>query len=627
MKSNIHQKLKAGWVLSLLMSPCMIHAAEIHVAVNGSDSNPGSLDAPFLTIGKATSVMQSGDHCLIHAGIYRETMAPKTDDLTFRPYQNDRVEINGCDIVEDTWNVYSGRIMTIPASEKVWQIFVDGKRMKVARFPDMGEEETLLATDKKNYLPTEILMPPAPDQSIVKFPAVKDFPENHFQGGIYSGMHGRNPFTSCTGLILPSKGDTLNIFAFGHRAWNKQNTTRMGTGRGYIINSLAALDAPEEWFWSPDKKRLYFHPPKTSTTDKSTIEIRHRLWGLDLRERKHIVVEGLHFKAASIRMDDAVGCEVRKCVVLYPSPWTAFTATDYGGRVDASCGVYVSGEKNRLWRNRIAHSWGGGVRIEGSDNILEQCLIEDIGWLGRRTAGVQVWGKRNHVLRNVIRRVGNSGIDGGQRGFGVGRFGRESDIRFNLVMDIAYLASHDVGGYYVNTQGYPELLKQVIAYNTFTGFKGQGFGVHAAGSVYSDNGTSGVIAHDNVSELKFRRRGGVGVVYRNNSKEQNKLAPAPTEEGVNLLLTDNTPCPPLDAGKFYDREVPKVVLGPVDPSKKKYLTIDDRNAYSLDELKKIFPPLDRAKWEQEKASQAKKLEETEKKRKQREKKPERKPRD
>lgn len=588
--------------------PLLSYAADIHVAVNGHDSNAGTLEAPLQTIGKATSIMQPGDRCLIHAGVYRETITPKTDSLYFGPYNGAVVEINGCDIVEEPWDDFKNNIQSIAAPKKVWQVFVDGQRMKVSRYPDMGDEETLLTTDKENYLPTEIVMPSEPGKSLVKFPAVANFPENAFEGGIYSGMHGRNPFTSCTGLILPSKGDLLNVFAFGHRAWDKQNTTRMGVGKGYIINCLAVLDAPQEWFWSPDEERLYFYPPQAITAKKPIVELRHRLWGLDLRERQNIVVEGLHFKAASIRMDDAVGCEVRHCEVLYASPWTAFKATDYGGRVDASCGVYVSGEKNRLWRNRIAHNWGGGVRLEGSDNILEQCLIEDIGWLGRRTAGVQVWGQRNHVLRNVIRRVGNSGIDGGQRGFGIGRFGRESDVRFNLVMDLAYLASHDVGGYYVNTQGYPERLKQVIAYNTFTGFKGQGFAHHVAGSVYSDNGTRGIIAYGNVSELGFRKRGGVDVVYRNNSVEPNKLAPTPTEKGIQKLLTDNTPCPPLDAGQVFDQEVSSSADEEEVSSRFEYLTLDDRKDYSVEELKEIFQPLSREKWELEKVQQAKKLE-------------------
>ena len=615
---QIRVSFRHSLLMMILMLPSFGDAADIHVAINGNDDNAGTINAPLRTIGKATSVMQPGDRCLIHAGIYRETITPVADDLYFGPFQDDRVEINGCDLVTDNWDTFKENIRFISSPDRVWQIFVDGKRMKVARYPDMGEEETLLTTDKENYLPTEIIMPPSPDQSILKFPAVKDLPENYFEGGVYSGMHGRNSFTSSTGLILSSDGELLNIFAFFSRDWNKQNYTRMGAGKGYIINCLSVLDALEEWYWSPDDKRLYFYPPDMD--ENSTIEVRHRLWGLDLRECNNIVVEGLHFRAASIRMDDATGCEVRNCEVLYGSPWTAYTATDYGGRVDASCGVYVSGEKNRLWRNRIAHNWGAGVRIEGSDNILEQCLIEDIGWLGRRTAGVQVWGLRNHVLRNVIRRVGNSGIDGGQAGFGVGRFGRESDVRFNLVMDIGYLASHDIGMYYVNTQGHPEMLKNVIAYNTMLGFRGELSVNNTEGpAIYTDNGTKGVIAHNNVTNLKSYRRSGVNVIYRDNSAEQNPLAPVPTEEGIKNLLNDDTACPPLDAGAFYDQEIPDTSTVAVRSRRREIIILDDRRDYSQEELRKIFPPISRESWEREKADQARRLEEGEKRRLERQK--------
>ena len=78
MKVNTYKPLSAGWFLSLLFVPFVSHAADIHVAVNGSDSNSGTIEAPFRTIGKAASVMLSGDRCLMHAGTYRETIAPKS---------------------------------------------------------------------------------------------------------------------------------------------------------------------------------------------------------------------------------------------------------------------------------------------------------------------------------------------------------------------------------------------------------------------------------------------------------------------------------------------------------------------------------------------------------------------
>ena len=82
-------------ILCLLMTCSAVSASNYYISPSGNDRNPGALEAPFRSIGKATSVMQSGDRCLIHAGTYRETITPKTDSLTFGPYEDDRVEING----------------------------------------------------------------------------------------------------------------------------------------------------------------------------------------------------------------------------------------------------------------------------------------------------------------------------------------------------------------------------------------------------------------------------------------------------------------------------------------------------------------------------------------------------
>ena len=213
--------------LSLLFLPVVINAADFHVATNGHDSNPGTLQAPFLTIGKAKSVMQSGDRCLIHDGIYRETIAPKTDKLYFGAYQNAHVEINGCDIVSGAWKEEKEKIFKTPMPEKVWQLFMEGKQMNLARFPDAGDNsnpysKNLFTNDKARWAPTEILMPGDADENIVKFEDSEDRPENNqgdqpenlWVGGVYSGMHGRNPFTTCTGTISASKRKILKVQSY-----------------------------------------------------------------------------------------------------------------------------------------------------------------------------------------------------------------------------------------------------------------------------------------------------------------------------------------------------------------------------------------------------------------------------
>lgn len=48
-----------------------------HVAKSGSDQNPGTSDAPFLTIQRAADIARAGDRVIVHEGVYREWVRPR----------------------------------------------------------------------------------------------------------------------------------------------------------------------------------------------------------------------------------------------------------------------------------------------------------------------------------------------------------------------------------------------------------------------------------------------------------------------------------------------------------------------------------------------------------------------
>ena len=58
----------------LLASLTALHAAEFHVATNGSDTNPGTTDRPFKTISAGAASLKAGDTLSIGPGVYRETI-------------------------------------------------------------------------------------------------------------------------------------------------------------------------------------------------------------------------------------------------------------------------------------------------------------------------------------------------------------------------------------------------------------------------------------------------------------------------------------------------------------------------------------------------------------------------
>jgi len=97
-----------SWRISVLacLAAIVLHvpdasAREIHVAKTGNDSHAGSLESPYVTIGKAAAVAQPGDTVIVHAGTYREWVKPRrggrdeSSRVTYRAAAGEDVLIKG----------------------------------------------------------------------------------------------------------------------------------------------------------------------------------------------------------------------------------------------------------------------------------------------------------------------------------------------------------------------------------------------------------------------------------------------------------------------------------------------------------------------------------------------------
>ena len=110
----------------------------------GSDSNAGTLAAPFETLQYAVNQLSAGDILYIRAGTYRETITIDEDGtsgnlITIENYNNEVVTIDGTVDVTGTWNAYgsvSGAYQLSSYSADITQLFVDDEPMVNARWPN-----------------------------------------------------------------------------------------------------------------------------------------------------------------------------------------------------------------------------------------------------------------------------------------------------------------------------------------------------------------------------------------------------------------------------------------------------------------------------------------------------------
>ena len=92
-----------------------VSAKEYHVAKTGKDTNPGTIESPFLSIQKAADFAQAGDLITVHEGTYRERITPPrggesdSERISYQAAKGEKVEIKGSERIQN-WEKFSGDV-------------------------------------------------------------------------------------------------------------------------------------------------------------------------------------------------------------------------------------------------------------------------------------------------------------------------------------------------------------------------------------------------------------------------------------------------------------------------------------------------------------------------------------
>ena len=474
----------------------VVNPKTMYVSKSGNDNTgDGTIDNPFLSIQQAVDKAYDGDKIIIKEGTYREKVDIDHANLTMENFGDDLVTISGADWVIN-WEPYKNGIYKAHFPEHLideninyTQLFWNGKYMEPARYPDEDQDKI----SSLEWTPTETLESGNNKGSVL---LSESFPENYWKGGYYIGGNGANKnemFSAPKGKIIAS---TDNIIECTDICWNWDNNwpSTVGTGRGFIIHHLNALNSEGEWTYQNDT--VYFYPPSGEKPSDNEAEIRTRLWALDLSGGYNVTLKGLDVKAGSIDMAFTENCLIDSCTVRYPTPLSTYHIHPYGIKSNGSLGIYVSGKNNSVTNTYIGYGWGGLITLEGENNLLENCIVEYGMWLRERGGVVNCYGRGNILRNNTIRFSGVLGISGGNTKW-IDNYGVEYLFEFNHIYETNHMSSG--GAFYTNHKGrFNPHANAVIRYNWISvGHKGSPFGVHRYG-IYLDDGSSGFLIHNNV---------------------------------------------------------------------------------------------------------------------------------
>jgi len=455
--------------LVIVLSGSIARSGEYHVSPSGSDSSPGTSKAPWRTITKAAATMTAGDTCVVHEGVYRQTVRPAASGKAGKPIRfiaapGESVVLTGTERVLG-WSRQRGGVFDTPLGGAIDHLFLDGRMMVWARTPNAGDTPFKLNALKVSA--------EAGKCAIEGLGGGKDA----WKGGMLWGMNSRR-WVAGTARIASSDGGTVVLEGRGPFGKKK------GTGTAVLLGVPAALDAEREWCQAGGK--LHFIPPRGVDPNKRLVEVTQRKWAFDLSGRSHVEVRGFKLFAASINTDKADNCVIDGIGVRFAS----FQRVMKGGfnrdrrgvtAESEGLGIVLGGRNNTLRNSVIAYCVGDGISMYGSDNRIENCVVHDCNTSASDCGPITCSGTGHSIIGCTLFNAGRSIIV--HRKFSKGRI--ERNHMFN-----AGLITNDLGATYTfQTDG----KGTVIAYNVIHDVH-----CHTGVGIYVDNMSPNHIVHHNL---------------------------------------------------------------------------------------------------------------------------------
>jgi hypothetical protein len=486
---NIHIKLFSLSICSLLS--IFSNAQNIYVSTTGDDSAQGSINAPFRTIQKAADIVQAGDTVWIFSGTYRETVNVPTDGtaeqaIVFKAFPGDSVTISGGKILSGWLDIGNG-IWKAPMQSSLPeyrnQLFINGKSMTKARWPNIIDEDPL--TPEGGICDVA-------NSSMSQVKVIGGFPDTWTStslSGAAIWVMAQSKWRAWNSAVTSYNPATKTVrFNENTQSWyvlymdpGKTSHNAYGPSIFFLSGARGLLDAEGEWWFDETNNEVLIIPPAGVDPSLSSVELeaKSRDYGFDLDNRSYIHIQDIDFYGTSISMDESNYCMLGG---LY------FYEFDYregavSNRFYIAEGVKISGQGNVIRDCEFNRCSDAGVTILGRNNMLINCYLHEVDYSGYDGGPINLGGHEHLVSHNTVEKTARKGISPD----GLGHL-----IQYNFVKEIG-LVTRDQAAIY---SGGFDAGNTVIRNNWVNVSNGNPQSL--AGGIYMDNWHQNVIVHHNI---------------------------------------------------------------------------------------------------------------------------------
>lgn len=497
----------------LLLLPLQLLAADYYVSQTGSDSNPGTLSQPFATIQKAANTATAGDTIYLRAGVYRESVTFPNDGTSGAPirltnYNSERAVISGADPITG-WTNESGMIYSATMN---WdldsngdgrtsnQIFVNGKMMNEARWPNMpldpsrpiyrdasdgGYDNSTNERWDDVDVPCWLI-----DEGLTEL-------SGDWSGAIIHTEIGAR-WCATTGVVTGISGNRVD---FTMNLEGMEALQPDGESGFYLLDHINALDTYGEWYHDESQNKLYLITPTGVDPSSLTVEAKKRDILVHLEGRSFIEISGIELFAGTLTTtadfqdsktdfsNDAHNITLDG-IKAYYNTHNKFLpgGSSYWSNGVNSTGLVLAGTGHKLINSEIAYSSGNGVAILGRDHLVDNNIIHDCNYSGNDTSNI------NCGFQNLVsygHEITNNTVYNSGRSCILIRPLKQGNVSHNHIYN-AMLQATDGGGIYCFGN---DSENTVISYNLIQDIVCGGFG---AAGIYMDRESEGFIMHHNM---------------------------------------------------------------------------------------------------------------------------------
>ena len=308
---------KSCYCILLVLQASLVSAADLYVATSGSDQNPGTIDRPLATIQRAVDMVTPGETVYIRGGLYRQSIdlggkagAPDRP-LTITNYRDEKVTFDGTTKIDSEWILDEGKVYKTVLDEDITQLFVDGKLMTLARFPnalafsdEVWHRTQVRCTQSRESTNGQVVDASKEDKSI----AAAGISLNGCVALMNFGAH------ATTSRRVENHASGSGEFDYSPKLHKYKTTLNYFFEGGEGNAERRMLDRAQEWAYDESTKTLYLWADNGENPNGHNIQGKVQTYAITGdAATKHVVVNGLNFWATAFAFNSSDDVKIRNC--------------------------------------------------------------------------------------------------------------------------------------------------------------------------------------------------------------------------------------------------------------------------------------------------------------------------